>query len=65
MAHQALKKNNKITAVFAANNVITFGTIKALGRLDGELSDQYQEVVLPANIVVRQSSGGVRELTVL
>ena len=112
MAHQAMQKNNKITAIFAANNFITFGTIKALqemglrvpedvavvgfddlpaalvtfpfltvaaqpayemgkkaieillGRLDGELSDQYQEVVLPAAIVVRQSSGGVRELSV-
>ncbi len=112
MAHKAMEKNNRITAVFAANNVITFGTIKAfqemglrvpedvavvgfddlpaplvtfpfltvaaqpayemgqkaieilLGRLDGELSDQYQEVVLPAEIVVRQSSGGARELII-
>jgi LacI family transcriptional regulator len=109
MARQALQKNNKITAVFAANNVITFGAIKAfqdmgvrvpediavvgfddlpaslvmfpfltvaaqpayemgrkameilLKRLDGELSTQFQEVVLPADIVIRQSSGGARE----
>jgi LacI family transcriptional regulator len=108
MAHQAMQNKNKITAVFAANNFITFGTIKAfqnmrlrvpedvavvgfddlpaslvtfpfltvaaqpayemgkkameilLGRLDGELPDQYQEVVLPADIVVRQSSGEAR-----
>ena len=113
MAHQAMQKNNMITAVFAANNFIAFGTIKALqemrlrvpeevavvgfddlptslvtfpfltvaaqpayemgkkateillGRLDGELSDQYQEVVLPAAIVVRQSSGAAREFTPL
>jgi LacI family transcriptional regulator len=112
MAHQAIQKNNKITAVFAANNFITFGTIKALqdmrlrvpedvavvgfddlpaslvtfpfltvaaqpayemgkkameillGRLDGGLPDQYQEVVLPADIVIRQSSGGARKFTV-
>ena len=105
MAHQAMQKNNKITAIFAANNVITFGAIKALqemrlrvpedvavvgfddlpaslvtfpfltvaaqpayemgkkateillARLDGELSNRYQEVVLPAEIVIRQSSG--------
>jgi LacI family transcriptional regulator len=113
MAHQAMQKNNKISAVFAANNFIAFGTLKALqemrlrvpedvavvsfddlptslvtfpfltvaaqpayemgkkameimlDRLDGGLSDQYQEVVLPADIVVRQSSGGARGLTVL
>jgi LacI family transcriptional regulator len=112
MAHQAIQKNSRITAVFAANNFITFGTIKAfqemrlrvpedvavvgfddlpvslvtfpfltvaaqpayemgkkaieilLGRLDRDLSDQYQEVVLPASIVVRQSSGGARQLIV-
>jgi LacI family transcriptional regulator len=111
MAHQAMQKNNRITAIFAANNFITFGTIKALqdmrlrvpedvavvgfddlpaslvtfpfltvaaqpayemgkkameillGRLDGTLPDQYQEVVLPADIVIRQSSGGSRKLT--
>ena len=33
MAHQAIQKNNKITAVFAANNFITFGTIKALQEM--------------------------------
>ncbi len=113
MAHQAMQKNHKITAVFAANNFITFGTMKAfqemglrvpediavvgfddlpaslvnfpfltvaaqpayemgrkateilLGRLDGERSDDYQEVVLPAAIVIRQSSGGARERAVL
>ncbi len=113
MAYQAMKKNNGITAIFAANNVITFGAIKAfqemglrvpedvavvgfddlpaplvtfpfltvaaqpayemgkkaieilLGRLDGELPDHYEEVVLPAAIVVRQSSGGIREITAL
>ena len=112
MTHRALQKNNKITAIFAANNFITFGAIKALqemhlrvpedvavvgfddlpaslvsfpfltvaaqpayemgkkameillGRLDGELAGQYQEVVLPAAIVIRQSSGGARELTI-
>jgi DNA-binding LacI/PurR family transcriptional regulator len=36
-----------------------------LGRLDGELSGQYEEVVLPAAIVVRQSSGGIREIPAL
>jgi LacI family transcriptional regulator len=112
MAQQAMQKNNRITAVFAANNFITFGTIKAfremkvrvpedvavvgfddlptalvtfpfltvaaqpayemgkkameilLGRLNDELAEPYQEVILPAEIVVRQSSGGVRELAV-
>ena len=33
-----------------------------LKRLDGGSSDQYQEVVLPAEIVIRQSSGKQREL---
>ena len=112
MAQQAMQKNKRITAVFGANNFITFGTIKAfremqvrvpedvavvgfddlptalvtfpfltvaaqpayemgkkameilLGRLNDELAEPYQEVILPAEIVVRQSSGGVRELAV-
>jgi len=32
-----------------------------LKKLDGESSDQYQEVVLPAEIVIRRSSGIQRE----
>jgi DNA-binding LacI/PurR family transcriptional regulator len=33
-----------------------------LDKLCGKASDQYQEVVLPAEIVIRQSSGRVRKL---
>jgi LacI family transcriptional regulator len=110
MARQSMKASLKPTAVFAANNFITFGALKAfqemnvrvpedvalvgfddlpgplvtfpfltvaaqpayemgkkaieilVDRLDGEIPDEYQEVVLPASIVIRQSSGNVREL---
>ena len=110
MAHKALTESIKPTALFAANNFIAYGALKALrelelrvpedialvgfddlpsilvpfpfltvaaqpayemGRraseillrkLDGGSSDQYQEVVLPAEIVIRQSSGKQREL---
>ena len=109
MTHKALAEAQKPTAIFAANNFIAFGALKALhelelrvpediavvgfddlpsslvtfpfltvaaqpayemGRraieillekLDGGPSDQYQEVVLPAEIVIRQSSGKQRE----
>jgi Transcriptional regulators len=33
-----------------------------LKKLGGGASDQYQEIVLPAEIVIRQSSGQVRKL---
>ena len=33
-----------------------------LNKLDGGASDQFQDVVLPAEIVIRQSSGQVRKL---
>ena len=110
MALQAMGAKNKPSAVFATNNFIAIGAIKAfqemtrrvpedvalvgfddlpsslvtfpfltvaaqpayemgkkaieilLGRLDGRLNGKYQEVVLPADIVVRQSSGGAREV---
>jgi LacI family transcriptional regulator len=109
MAQEAMKRNSRLTAIFAANNFIAFGAIKAfqemglrvpedvavvgfddlptslvifpfltvaaqpayemgkkaieilISRLNREISDQYQEIVLPTAIVVRQSSGGVRE----
>ena len=111
MAHHAMQKANKPTAVFAANNFIAIGVLKAfqemglrvpedvavvgfddlppalitfpfltvaaqpayemgkkateilLKRLDGELSGDFQEIVLPAFIVTRQSSGRQREAT--
>ena len=110
LAHKVLKETPKPTALFAANNFIAYGALKALqelelrvpediavvvfddlpsaqvpfpfltvaaqpayemGRraseillrkLDGGSSDQYQEVVLPAEIVIRQSSGKQREI---
>jgi LacI family transcriptional regulator len=109
MTHKALAEAQKPTALFAANNFIACGVLKALhelelrvpediavvgfddlpsalvtfpfltvaaqpayemGRraieillkkLDEGPSDQYQEVVLPAEIVIRQSSGKQRE----
>jgi LacI family transcriptional regulator len=109
MTRKVLAEAQKPTALFAANNFIAFGALKALqelelrvpediavvgfddlpsalvtfpfltvaaqpayemGRraieillkkLDGGPSDQYQEVVLPAEIVIRQSSGKQRE----
>jgi DNA-binding LacI/PurR family transcriptional regulator len=109
MTHKALAEGQKPTAVFATNNFIAFGALKALqelelrvpediavvgfddlpsalvtfpfltvaaqpayemgrraieillNKLNGEPSDQYQEVVLPAEIVIRQSSGQRRE----
>jgi LacI family transcriptional regulator len=105
MALQVLKRTNRPTAVFAANNFIGIGALKAfqemsvrvpedialvgfddlppalvtfpfltvatqpayemgtkaieilLNRLNGDSPDQYQEVVLPADIVIRKSSG--------
>jgi LacI family transcriptional regulator len=105
MVHQMMQKTNRPTAVFAANNFIGIGALKAfqemhvrvpedmalvgfddlppalitfpfltvasqpayemgtkaieilLNKLSGGASDQYQEVVLPADIVIRQSSG--------
>ena len=109
MTHKALAEAQKPTALFAGNNFIACGVLKALhelelrvpediavvgfddlpsalvtfpfltvaaqpayemGRraieillkkLDEGPSDQYQEVVLPAEIVIRQSSGKQRE----
>jgi len=109
MTRKVLAEAQKPTALFAANNFIAFGALKALqelelrvpeditvvgfddlpsalvtfpfltvaaqpayemGRraieillkkLDEGPSDQYQEVVLPAEIVIRQSSGKQRE----
>ena len=109
MAHHVMEEAEKPTAIFAANNFIAFGAIKALqemnlrvpediavvgfddlpaslvtfpfltvaaqpayemgkkaieillDRLDGKMPDQFQEVVLPAEIVVRKSSGEVRK----
>ena len=109
MTHQALAEALKPTALFAANNLIAFGVLKALhelelrvpediavvgfddlpsslvtfpfltvaaqpayemgrkaieillNRLDEGPFDQYQEIVLPAEIVIRQSSGKQRE----
>jgi LacI family transcriptional regulator len=109
MTHKALAEVQKPTALFAANNFIAFGALRAvrelklrvpediavvgfddvpsalvptpfltvaaqpayemgrkaieilLTRLDEGNSDQYQEVVLPAEIVIRQSSGKQRE----
>ena len=109
MAHTALAVLPKPTALFATNNFIAFGVLKALrelelhvpedvavvgfddlptalvtfpfltvaaqpayemgkkaieillNKLSGGVSDQYQEVVLPAEIVIRQSSGTVKE----
>jgi LacI family transcriptional regulator len=110
MAHKALAGVYKPTALFATNNFITFGALKALQEMElrvpediavvgfddlpaslvtypfltvaaqpayemgrraieilldklcGKASDQYQEVVLPAEIVIRQSSGRARKL---
>jgi len=110
MAHKALAEAQKPTALFAANNFIAFGALKAvhelelrvpeditvvgfddvpaalvpspfltvaaqpayemgrraieilLKKLDEGPSDRYQEVVLPAEILIRQSSGKPREL---
>lgn len=109
MTYKAMADAQKPTAIFAANNFITFGALKALhemglrvpedvaivgfddlppalvtfpfltvaaqpayemgrkaieillDKLSGRNPDQYQEVVLPAEIVIRQSSGQVRE----
>ena len=109
MTHQALAEAQKPTALFAVNNFIAIGALKALQeldlrvpedvavvgfddlpsalvtfpfltvaaqpayemgrraieillkRLDEGSSDHYQEVVLPAEIVIRQSSGKQRE----
>ena len=109
MTQKALAEAQKPTALFATNNFIACGVLKALhelelrvpediavvgfddlpsalvtfpfltvaaqpayemGRraieillkkLDGESSDQYQEVVLPVEIVIRQSSGKQRK----
>jgi LacI family transcriptional regulator len=109
MTYKALAETQKPTALFATNNFIAFGALKALqelgfhvpddiaivgfddlpsalvtfpfltvasqpayemgrraieillDKLGGRTSDQYQEVVLPAEIVIRQSSGRVRE----
>ena len=108
MARQAMERTNKPTAVFAANNFIAIGVLKAfqemglgvpedvavvgfddlppalitfpfltvaaqpayemgkkaieilLGRLEGEITGQFQEVVLPAEMIIRQSSGRAR-----
>ena len=108
MTHKIMAESSKPTAIFATNNFITFGALKALknlelrvpediavvgfddlpptlvifpfltvaaqpayemgvraieillGKLGGGASDQYQEVVLPAEIVIRQSSGRER-----
>jgi LacI family transcriptional regulator len=110
MTRKALVEAQKPTALFAANNFIAFGALKALHELGLRVpediavvgfddlpsalvtipfltvaaqpayemgsraieillkklvegpSDQYQEVVLPAEIVIRQSSGGQRGL---
>jgi len=108
LTHKALANAQKPTALFATNNFIAFGVLKALqeiglrvpediavvgfddlpsslvtfpfltvaaqpayemgrraieillNKLEGGASDQYQEVVLPAEIVIRQSSGQLR-----
>ena len=110
MTFKALAAAEKPTALFASNNFIAFGALKALqeaglrvpediavvgfddlpsalvtfpfltvaaqpayemgrkaieillNKLSGGASDQYQEVILPAEIVIRQSSGQAREL---
>ena len=109
MTHKVLAKTQKLTALFAANNFIAFGALKALqelelrvpediavvgfddlppnlvtfpfltvasqpayemGRraieillkkLDEGPTDHFQEVILPAEIVIRQSSGKQRK----
>jgi LacI family transcriptional regulator len=108
MAHKIMAEAPLPTALFATNNFIAFGALKALreiglrvpedvavvgfddlppalvtfpfltvadqpayemgrraieillNKLSGEISDQYQDVVLPAEIVIRQSSGQAR-----
>jgi len=108
LTHKALANAQKPTALFATNNFIAFGVLKALqeiglrvpediavvgfddlpsslvtfpfltvaaqpayemgkraieillNKLEGGAADQYQEVVLPAEIVIRQSSGQMR-----
>jgi len=110
MTHKALAGTPGLTALFATNNFIAFGALRALQeiglhvpddvamvgfddlppalvtfpfltvaaqpayemgkkaieillkKLGGGASDQYQEIVLPAEIVIRQSSGQVRKL---
>ncbi len=110
MARKALTERTRPTALFATNNFIGFGVLKALqelglrvpddiavvsfddlpsslvifpfltvaaqpayemgkkaveillNKLGSEPSEQCQEVVLPVEIVVRQSSGRLREL---
>jgi LacI family transcriptional regulator len=109
LTHKVFSEAQKTTALFAVNNFIAIGALKAiqelelrvpedvavvgfddlpsalvtfpfltvaaqpayemgrraveilLKKLDEEPSDQYQEVVLPAEIVIRQSSGEQRE----
>jgi LacI family transcriptional regulator len=109
MTYKAMAISPRPTALFAANNFIAFGALKALNeiglqvpedvalvgfddlpatlvtfpfltvaaqpayemgrraieillkKLGGGASDQYQEVILPAEIVIRQSSGKKRE----
>ena len=108
LTHKALANAQKPTALFATNNFIAFGVLKALqeiglrvpediavvgfddlpsslvtfpfltvaaqpayemgrraieillNKLEGGAADLYQEVVLPAEIVIRQSSGQMR-----
>jgi len=110
MTHKALAGTPGLTALFATNNIIAFGALRALQeiglhvpgdiamvgfddlppalvtfpfltvaaqpayemgkkaieillkKLGGGASDQYQEIVLPAEIVIRQSSGQMRKL---
>jgi LacI family transcriptional regulator len=111
MTHQALAQTSRPTALFAANNFIAYGALKALRelglhvpedvavvgfddlppalvafpfltvaaqpayemgktateilleKLDGGASQRYREVVLPAEIIVRESSGLARVKT--
>jgi LacI family transcriptional regulator len=113
MAKQALAAAPRPTALFAANNFIGIGALKALqdlglrvpedialvafddlppalvifpfftvatqpayemgkratelllARLTGEAPSPYQEIVLPAEVIVRQSSGSRREVTAI
>ena len=54
MAHQAMQKNHKITAVFAANNFITFGTMKAFQEMGLRVPEDIAVVGfddLPASLV--------------
>ncbi len=108
LTHKVMLETAKPTALFATNNFIAFGALKALqemelrvpedvavvgfddlpsalvtfpfltvaaqpayemgrraieillNKLGGGAPDQYQEVVLPAEIVIRQSSGKAR-----